>query len=319
MTDGDFIEGKLFGLKRYDAKKTTSRGDKMVSAVLIDENGEYNAKAWKESYENCLGVKEGDVVKVWGQAKPDYRDKSKVEISLNRFEKAEGELRDFMPKLNLAVLDIETVGMKYEEFDEHFQEYIHENLNKHLDEEDKQVTAFYPITAFIVCIAMHQSKTNIGITFYIDNEKTQDYEKDGNRYVVCKDEKDLLKKFWDKVTDYELLVTYNGNTFDMPFINWRSGINKVKVTKDIMGSRYDTSKHIDLNDELTYFKSHRSYKLDFVSRAFGITSPKEEGLDGSKVTEYYYDNKCEEIADYCLRDVKATYELYNIWNDYMRI
>ena len=67
MTDGDFIEGKLFGLKRYDAKKTTSRGDKMVSAVLIDENGEYNAKAWKESYENCLGVKEGDevIVPTW--------------------------------------------------------------------------------------------------------------------------------------------------------------------------------------------------------------------------------------------------------------
>ena len=77
-----------------------------------------------------MGVKEGDVVKVWGQVKPDYRDSSKLEVNLNRLEKVEGELRDHMPKPNLAVLDIETVGIKYEEFDEHFQEYIYNNLNK---------------------------------------------------------------------------------------------------------------------------------------------------------------------------------------------
>jgi len=131
--------------------------------------------------------------------------------------------------------------------------------------------------------------------------------------------KELLEKFWDKISDYQFIVTYNGNTFDIPFIYFRSGINRVKIMKDIVGTRYNKSKHVDLKDELTFFGAHRSYKLDFVSQAFGITSPKEEGLDGSKVTEYFNIGRNEEIADYCLRDVKATYELYKVWDSFMRI
>jgi len=320
MQQGEYIEEKLFGLRGYNSSKVTSKGDPMVDAVLINSEGEFSAKAWKEAYPYCLGVKEGDVVKVWGQAKPDYRDNTKIEISLQKLEKSdEKAYDDFLPKENIAVLDIETVGIDFEEFDEKWQDYIENNLNKHLEGEEKQITAFYPLTGKIVTIAMHQSLKGNGVVFNIDPGKSGTYEKDGNTYVVCLDEKDLLEKFWAKVTDYNLIVTFNGNSFDIPFIYFRSGVKKIKISKDIAGSRFDKSKHIDLNDEFSFYGAHRRYKLDFITQAFGITSPKEKGLDGSKVTEYFKLGKNEEIADYCLRDVKATYELYQVWNKYMRI
>ncbi len=320
MQSGEYLEGQLFGLRSYNSSKVTSKGDNMVDAVLVKSDGEFSAKAWKEFYPFCLNVKEGDVVKVWGQAKPDYRDSTKLEINLQKLEKTdEKSYEEFLPKQNIAVLDIETVGFEFSEFDEKWQDYIENNLNKHLPDEEKQLTAFYPITGKIVCIALHQSIKGNGIVFNIDSNKTGEYEKNGNTYVACTDEKDLLNKFWTKILDYQLIVTFNGNSFDIPFIYFRSGVNRVKVTKDIAGTRYDKSKHIDLQDELSGYKAMRGFKLDFVSQAFGITSPKEAGLDGSKVTEYFNLWKNEEIADYCLRDVKATYQLYQVWDRYMRI
>jgi len=320
MQSGEYLEGVLFGLRSYNPSKVTSKGDKMIDAVLINSKGEFSAKAWKEAYPYCLGVKEGDVVKVWGQVKPDYRDNTKVEVNLQKLEKSdENVYEDFLPKQNLAVLDIETVGFDFDTFDEKWQDYIENNLNKNLEGAEKQITALYPITGKVVCIALHKSVSDKGIVFNIDPNKSGQYEKNGNTYVICTDEKDLLEKFWDHITNYELIVTFNGSGFDVPFIFFRSGVNRVKVTKDIAGTRYDRSKHIDLQDELSFYRAMRGFKLDFVSQAFGITSPKEKGLDGSKVTEYFNQGKNEEIADYCLRDVKATYELYKIWNTYMRI
>ena len=320
MQAGEYIEGQLFGLRSYNSSKVTSKGDPMVDAVLVSSEGEFSAKAWKEAYPFCLNVKEGEVVRVWGQAKPDYRDSAKIEISLQKLEKSEEKVyEEFLPKQNIAVLDIETVGIDFDSFDEKWQEYIQTNLNKNLEENEKQATAFYPITAKIVCIALHQSITGKGIVFNVDANTTGEYEKDGDTYVICKDEQDLLEKFWAKILNFQLIVTFNGNSFDIPFIYFRSGVNRVKVTKDIAGTRYDKSKHIDLQDEISCYKAMRVFKLDFVSQAFGITSPKETGLDGSKVTEYFKLGRNEEIADYCLRDVKATYELYQIWNRYMRI
>ena len=47
-----------------------------------------------------------------------------------------------------------------------------------------------------------------------------------------------------------------------------------------------------------------------MAKAFGVQSPKEAGVDGSKVGELYAAGKYDIISEYCLRDVKATWELY---------
>jgi hypothetical protein len=59
----------------------------------------------------------------------------------------------------------------------------------------------------------------------------------------------------------------------------------------------------------------RRFNLDFYCKAFGIESPKSEGVSGMDVPDLLREGRHREIADYCLRDVEATVRLYEIWRD----
>ena len=50
--------------------------------------------------------------------------------------------------------------------------------------------------------------------------------------------------------------------------------------------------------------------LDFACEAFGIASPKQQGMDGFSVGPYDRAGKLREIVLYCRRDVEATARLY---------
>jgi predicted PolB exonuclease-like 3'-5' exonuclease len=48
-----------------------------------------------------------------------------------------------------------------------------------------------------------------------------------------------------------------------------------------------------------------------------VDSPKN-GIDGSKVGDYFKQGRLDEIAHYCLADCKATGELYQRLKNYYR-
>ena len=107
------------------------------------------------------------------------------------------------------------------------------------------------------------------------------------------------------------VVTYNGRQFDGPFLMLRSAILGVAPSVNLAGYRFSMNPHCDLAKVLTFHGATRPmYSLDYWCRRFGITSPKEEGLDGSLVQEYYEHGRLDEIVDYCARDVTATSALY---------
>jgi len=56
--------------------------------------------------------------------------------------------------------------------------------------------------------------------------------------------------------------------------------------------------------------SNHSTSLHKLSVALGVNSPKDQGIDGSKVYDFFLAGKTEEIAKYCMRDVEATREVY---------
>jgi predicted PolB exonuclease-like 3'-5' exonuclease len=90
------------------------------------------------------------------------------------------------------------------------------------------------------------------------------------------------------------------------------------------GTRFSYANHTDLLDKLTFYNrsssgATRTFNFDFFSKAFGITSPKSEGVDGSKVGELFAAGKYQDIAEYCLRDVRATWELYQKWDALLRL
>ena len=86
-----------------------------------------------------------------------------------------------------------------------------------------------------------------------------------------------------------------------------------------MGNRYHSTQHIDLLEKLTFYGLVRKFNLDFYCHAFGIESPKSKGVTGMEVKELYKAGRIKDIAVYCGEDVKATFQLYQIWSEFLDI
>jgi uncharacterized protein YprB with RNaseH-like and TPR domain len=221
--------------------------------------------------------------------------------------------------MSKVVVDIETIGFDFNSYEQKNQEYLLKYAQTEEEREDiKNKLAFYPLTGEVVTIGMLNPDTGRGIVFFQDKgEKIEKFEKEGMVYESGS-EKEILEKFWNLVKTYKQVITFNGRTFDLPFLMMRSAINKVRTSRNFMGYRYDSKEHCDLLDQLTFYGASRRFSLDFYAQAFGIKSSKEDGVDGSMVGELYKEKKYLEVAFYCARDLQATKELYDYWNKYLK-
>lgn len=124
------------------------------------------------------------------------------------------------------------------------------------------------------------------------------------------DEKEILQKFWGLAKDASLFVGHNVMEFDLRFIYKRSVILNVRPSRELNFARYRSEPIFDTMKEWEKWGA-QGVSLHKLSLALGITSPKEEGIDGSKVYDYFLAGKTDEIAKYCMRDVEATRKVYN--------
>lgn len=229
------------------------------------------------------------------------------------------------------VFDIETSALPVEHFDEVQQEYLFRECEKIGDPAARETRhleiarqfSLWPFTAQVVCIAMLNADTSRGQVLFT----AEDYEDRGEEagpveFVPCMDEAEMLTAFWDVARHYETIVTFNGRSFDVPFMYLRSALLNVPISrKDWLGYRYQTDPHCDLAEQFTFYGvsgregAARRFNLDFYCKAFGIESPKAMGVTGMDVGNLMQEGRYREIAEYCLRDVKATVLLYQIWRD----
>lgn len=225
------------------------------------------------------------------------------------------------------VLDIETVGFELEDLAESQQEFLLRYADKETDEkirsekiqETKRYLSLYPYTAKILVIGMMNTQTEGQLVLY-SNESNNEYEINEKKIKYIADsEVNIINKFWKLVKRTDKVITFNGRNFDIPFLMIRSAMLGIKPSVNLISSRYNTTHHIDLLDQLTFYGLSRKFNLDFYCHAFGITSPKSKGISGMEVKELYKANRIKDIAVYCSEDVKATYELYNIWSEYLNI
>ena len=229
------------------------------------------------------------------------------------------------------VFDIETAALPIEQFDEAQQDYLFRECGKITDDaaraarrgEIKQQCSLWPFTAQVVCIAMLNAETSRGQVLFTADDYEEDATEDGPvEFVPCVDEIELLTAFWDVAKHYEQIVTFNGRGFDVPFVYLRSALLSVPISrKNWLGYRYQTEPHCDLAEQLTFYGvsgrdgAARRFNLDFYCKAFGIESPKSYGITGRDVTTLLAEARYRELAEYCLRDVKATVLLYQIWKE----
>ena len=208
------------------------------------------------------------------------------------------------------VIDIETVGQAPDEIPPRALDYLYRSLSRDNPSEEEVEArrndlvdrfSLDSTTGTIVCIGLVETASG--------EEKA----------LVDRDERKLLTYFWQWIeeTKPERFVTFNGKSFDFPYINIRSAILEVPPSMLLPTRRYTSHAHFDVREVLAGYDRHRRGNLDYFCAIFGIPSPKEN-LSGAAVGQAYREGRLDEIARYCLADCRATAALYErlrpFWN-----
>lgn len=288
-------------------QKVTKDGKPYVVAMLSHPTGQVKGMVFSEAIPRA-NLKENKIFQIEGKAQ---HFQGTVSIVVDRASEQEEEsVADYVPDVPTLVFDIETVGEDYSKLAKADQKYLLESLEKDKPpKEAKERTGLYPLYGFVAFVGMMNPTSGkgkvLGLTkkAFKPEDKNFDYEK-------CKDEAGILNRFWEIASGYEQFVTFNGKRFDVPFLIFRSLINKVKVLTDIN----KTGRHIDLAQSISPY-GVRMFRLEAICRALGISDPKEKGVSGLHVAKLYKGKKYKDIVDYVARDAVSTAELYKRWRE----
>lgn len=142
-------------------------------------------------------------------------------------------------------------------------------------------------------------------------EETQDFEPN---------ERKVLQDWWDLIADFnpgrDLMIGHNILGFDLPFIIQRSIVKNVKPSVKLSLRRYNDAPIYDTLQMWKFWSNQGGpgANLGNLSIALGLESPKEQGIAGDKVYDAYLEGRYKELYEYCMRDVKATRNVYRRMN-----
>ena len=213
---------------------------------------------------------------------------------------------------NIVIVDIETVPIvpDYEKLSPRMQEQW-DKKSRFFRNEDEMTPAemfadrggIYAEFGKIVCIGM-------GYFTYSGNSP-------GLRALCLydEDESKLLTEFNSHLAKFPndlRLCAHNGKEFDYPYLCRRMLINGLPLPTvlQISGKKPWEIGLVDTM-ELWKFGDFKSYtSLDLLASIFGIESSKA-GIDGSQVSDVFYkEGNLKKIAEYCLRDIVVTAQVY---------
>jgi len=141
------------------------------------------------------------------------------------------------------------------------------------------------------------------------------------KYIITwfDSEKELLERAFEVIDSYPVVLTYNGDLFDMPYLYNRGNVlgcnyNPFKMMKQ--KATLNNGIHIDLYGVFSN-RSLKIYAFDAKYVTDGLGSVSEAMLGETKIeTSGSLDNiSLHELAKYCYNDSRITYELSHYNND----
>jgi predicted PolB exonuclease-like 3'-5' exonuclease len=135
-------------------------------------------------------------------------------------------------------------------------------------------------------------------------------------------EADILTRWWGIISKHRgQFVHYNGLGFDVPWIIKRSMKYGIRPTsKDFLDRRrFQKYPHFDVQQILADWDRFNIISLELACDFLGVTSPKEGEIKAKDVAQAFKDGKIKQIAEYCLKDVDATHQIYQLVTSYTKI
>ena len=215
----------------------------------------------------------------------------------------------------VLAFDIEVAGVEWEEVDEATRHYLMAREKRRGGATDVESIqhrlALVRGLGRVVSIAMwNLDKDSGAVLVHGSGNKWDDFDPIPGTKVWRGNEREMLTEFWRLAKDWGTVVTYNGRSYDGPVLMTRSAMLDVVPSRQLCGYRYSIRDHCDLMEVMNFQGAAReSYSLDYWCRRFGVESPKGK-MDGSMVAQKARNGHYDDIAEYCLRDTRATADLF---------
>jgi len=223
------------------------------------------------------------------------------------------------------LFDIETTGKDWNDIPESTQyaltkwigqQPVSDEEKDRLSEAAKDKLGLSPFTGEVISLAMYDLERQMGAVYFVADDSVLDYQEDDWKYKV-RTEQELLEDFWESARSYDVFVTFNGRSFDVPFLLHRSLMQGVKPSIELTGQRFLTKQnppyHVDLLDEFSFYGAmQRRPSLQLLCDVYNVSYEKE-GVGGEDVAEFFSQQKFRDIAEKNAADVMATTALYEKW------
>lgn len=210
--------------------------------------------------------------------------------------------------MDSLTFDIETVpqlgpltGIQAEELQKRLSSFLAKNPDMDKIEAKRLLMGTSPFFGEIVCIGLYKESTERSL-------------------ALTGKETDILESFWDIIASFSgAFVSFNGQRFDIPFIIKRSMVHNIEVTNHAFLDVYPFKNypHYDVWQVLSGTRGD-PINLRLACDILGVPSPKEGGIEASEVAQAYDEGRIQEIADYCVRDVVSTFEVYKKTKKYYK-
>ena len=177
--------------------------------------------------------------------------------------------------------------------------------------------SFAPLTARTVSVAMLNPETGRGIVWYEHPEGAPSQSANGLITLAPATEEEMLEGFWETVTRFQRLITFNGRSFDSPFLMLRSALLGIPPARNLLPYRFSAIDHCDLLDQLTFYGATRKFTLDAYCRGFRIAPPGGGAGGHPDLSLLVAGGRHREVAEFAARTVRATGELYRRWQGFL--
>jgi len=212
--------------------------------------------------------------------------------------------------MNILVFDIETIpdvaaGRKLYDFQGDDQAIAAKMFARRLEETGSEFLRHYLHRIVAISVVLRQADT-----FRVWSIGDLD-----------SGEAEIIQRFYDGIDRYTpTLISWNGSTFDLPVLHYRSLLHGVCASRYWEKGAHDQNfkwnnylsryheRHTDLMDVLAGYSTRANAPLDEIASLLGF--PGKMGMSGNKVWDHYLNNDLEGIRNYCETDVLNTFLVY---------
>lgn len=177
--------------------------------------------------------------------------------------------------------------------------------------------ALSPLSGQIVSVACIMQETN-GVHFgkdYYDSFSTQQTSQMLEREILS-----LLAIHFEKFSGTDTLVTFNGQSFDIPFLQIRCAKHRIRLPK-FKNKKYDLTQCIDLRGYLTNWEQFGEGTLEEWCLMLEIEFPQNDGtgIKGYEIPQLFQLQQFNLIKLHNENDCLLTYRLFDKLRPYITI